>query len=1257
MKTKLSKHFAQFGVAMAIALLCSSPGWAVLQLEDRPTNATPPPPNMLFTPSVEYPTMVEKAHKDATYDPAKEYLGYFDPKKCYTYNSGQGYFEPDSFAGANHSCSSWSGNALNYATMAGMDTFRWALTGGSRFIDTASTTTSQGVTVLRRSYQSVNSTGKLSGRSIPSPSGDVTPNSVGNGETMKIGSTVYNVRVRVCDNRKGESYLENNCMAYKNPATGTITYKPVGLIQRYQSKIRYGAFSYLLNRKADGTALFKRSEESNIRPECKDTAGKFTTKNCGEHEIDGAVLRARLKNVGPLAWDNKTNINVEWDPATGVFKPNPDKDDADNSYGGKVDKSGVINYLNDYGFDSKNYQQYDQPSEMYAEALRYLTHQTPTPLYYERAASYPASKEGFPVITNWWKDDHRSVLSFCQKNAIVGIGDVNTHFEQNVDAGSGTFLEKAQAGMGSIYGSEGTNVAEQCWSGSGNPPACTNGGSNKIAGLAYYAHNNDLRPDLTAGKNKKVTVDTYWVDVLEEGSRGGGEYVDKNQYWLATKYGGMKEDGSWSKKNRKYTSKAGVTYTVPDNYFPASDPKAMVEGLEEIFAEVGVETPGTGAGAGWVSNNADGNVTDYYQTRYSPVDWSGSLEAYSFTSFDASDGSVKSTKLWDAASNSKINGQNWNTGRRIVTYARQLDGTYKGVPFRFEQLTTTQKMALGSDDPTRKAVLNHLRGDKTNEALPGYRERKTVLGDIVHSKPTEVGVPSAGYSDAKNPGYSKFKSDKASRTKVVYVGANDGMLHAIKGINGGADDGTELWAYIPSFLFEGPDNPKNPEVSGLRALTRSTYSHHYYVDATPMVRDVDFARTGGKLDSFGDGEATKPDWRTVLVSGLGKGGKGFFALDVTDPVASSENSVADEKVLWEFPRPEGADAEMQADMADMGFSFGRPLITKTKAWGWVVILTSGYNNDSGKGVLYVLNVKTGERLARVETGAGTTNEEAGFAQVSGYTQAYVDYTTDEVYGGDLLGNLWRFDLTGDSGSIPAPDKIAKFEDKNVKSQPVTAAPIIEIIEDASSPMNGTRWVAVGTGQWLSADDIIKWPGTQTQTMYVIRDGKSDLTEKITSGTTLHRGNLDQLSSPGAGLSSDPDRKGWFYDMQGNVGLSKERVTFPASFIPNTLVWTGIIPRGVQDECRIEIPDGHSRIYAVDLATGKTKLSHGSPGSNNEYYEKDSLAVGQEVALIGGEYSIVMMDSKGNPYTIKDRLGKPAAGGLSRKGVINWRTVE
>jgi hypothetical protein len=154
---------------------------------------------------------------------------------------------------------------------------------------------------------------------------------------------------------------------------------------------------------------------------------------------------------------------------------------------------------------------------------------------------------------------------------------------------------------------------------------------------------------------------------------------------------------------------------------------------------------------------------------------------------------------------------------------------------------------------------------------------------------------------------------------------------------------------------------------------------------------------------------------------------------------------------------------------------------------------------------------------------------------------------------------------------------------------------------------------------------------------------------------VYRGDLTPIDSLWDGLKSVPD-KGWYYDLQGVTGKSKERVIYPAVYVPHTLVWTGIIPQGAQDQCQAEIPDGKSRIYRVDLGTGKTKRLHeGEIGS--AYYEKDALTTGFDAVKWKDKYFFGGMTSKGEAFTLPEPIAGASGGGLSRAGVINWRTVE
>jgi hypothetical protein len=234
----------------------------------------------------------------------------------------------------------------------------------------------------------------------------------------------------------------------------------------------------------------------------------------------------------------------------------------------------------------------------------------------------------------------------------------------------------------------------------------------------------------------------------------------------------------------------------------------------------------------------------------------------------------------------------WYDKRNVVTWN---PSSSQGGPFKLANLTATQQSSLGGTAAVQQKIVDYLRGDRSNEgtALKNFRVRTQILGDIDNSSPVVVGQAKGQYSDSTDPGYETFKAGTASRKKMVYVGANDGMLHAF-------DDaaGTELFAYIPSFMYSSdPDK-------GLAMLAKKEpfFKHQMFVDSTPVAADF-YSKADGK-------------WKTYVIGGLGKGGKGYYAIDVTDPGAIKTEADAAAAVKWEF-----TDSEM-------GYSYGKPLIAK-----------------------------------------------------------------------------------------------------------------------------------------------------------------------------------------------------------------------------------------------------------------------------------------------------------------------------------------
>lgn len=979
------------------------------------------------------------------------------------------------------------------------------------------------------------------------------------------GGTVYEafVRAKVCDSAVG---LEANCVQYGS------NWKPEGLIQKYSNKIRYSAFGYL--------------NDSNILR-------------------DGGVLRARQKFVGPTqpvpGSTPSTNSAGEWDASTGVFVRNPDSADATTTntlFGTSIADSGVMNYLNKFGLTSNSYKTYDNVSELYYAAIRYFRNKGNVPAWTDMSSASSSAKatyvDGFPVITTW--DD--PIKYSCQRNFILGIGDVNTHADKNVPGNSNSANEPAMpsqvssdSAFDAVVSTDKVGVLEGLASLGTTSPynGCCNDNSARMAGLAYQAHTTDIRPGEFEANRDPITIDTYWVDVQEYQT-----YKNKNQFYLATKYGGFKVPSGYSfAANTTALTEAWWHSNTdvlgsdkrPDNYYSGGRPDLVQAGLTAAFADIAskIKSFTTSFSTSLPQVAVSGNAS--YSSQFDASNWTGEIQA-SELAFNAN-GEPTLVQKWafTTALAAQLAGTKWDTDRRVATLNPTLAAGSQGVTFRYDSLSPAQKSAL---DPTyvsgndAQDYLKYLRGDQTNEAGVGgtkaYRTRAKLLGDIVGSKARPIGAPSFPYSDAANPGYSAFKTARATRPTVVYVGANDGMLHAINGSLSGTDAGREMFAYVPNALFQGPN--ETPSIDGLASLGNPSFAHHYMVNATPNVYDMDFARTPSDLKQRQSPAANVYDWRSVLIGGLGKGGKAYYALDVTDPagMSASENTVA-AKVLWEFTDP------------DLGYTYGDPAVVKTRKYGWVVIFPSGYNNSDNQGHFLIVNPRNGALLEKVSTGTGTAAAPAGLAHLNAFVVDASDGTADSIYAGDLLGNLWRLDLTAPAGTdYPAPVKIALLTAPDDSAQPVTSRPSIEV-----HPSTKKRFVMVGTGRMLDQTDVAS---TQVQTFYAITDGTNARfnvyaptatppVNDLPSGIAfpIARANLVSDTDPLTGVNFDPATKmGWYEDLgTGSSGIGWRIVT-DSSTLAGSVAFAATLPNG--SVCN---PSGSSRIYGRDYATAATTV--------------------------------------------------------------------
>ncbi|MCH7881595.1 MAG: PQQ-binding-like beta-propeller repeat protein, partial [Proteobacteria bacterium] len=445
-----------------------------------------------------------------------------------------------------------------------------------------------------------------------------------------------------------------------------------------------------------------------------------------------------------------------------------------------------------------------------------------------------------------------------------------------------------------------------------------------------------------------------------------------------------------------------------------------------------------------LSNVNLANGSKAYRGWFENAAWQGDLIEYDVSSTGALTTSIDltgpspvagaTTTNWSAhvqfATNELTAGY-WNTGRQIFTYTGSSQ-----VAFRWSNLSTSQKQAVDltayNSGATFSSILNFVRGERINEYPTGnLRLRFSVLGDIIHSNPEYVGAPEADIVDSS---YVSFVNANVNRAPRVYVGANDGMLHAFDALTG-----DEVWAYIPSMV-----------IGNVSKLAGRSYLHSYFVDGGLTVQDAFFGSA----------------WHSVLVGSLGGGGKGLFALDVTHPDLSSENFSGgnDKKVLWEL---DGVTDN------DMGYIFGATTVTQLNDGKWYAINGNGVSSVNGIAVLYLVDIQTGV-VTKISTGSGAKGKPNGLAAPA-LVDTDNDGMADIAYAGDIDGDMWKFDLTGSS---PAAWKVAYKLYNGVGTQPITVAPDV-----ANHPQSG-HLVLYGTGRLYTAADIID---TSVQALYGIWD--------------------------------------------------------------------------------------------------------------------------------------------------------------------------
>ena len=528
---------------------------------------------------------------------------------------------------------------------------------------------------------------------------------------------------------------------------------------------------------------------------------------------------------------------------------------------------------------------------------------------------------------------------------------------------------------------------------------------------------------------------------------------------------------------------------------------------------------------------------------YEKQNWSGNLVAYQL---NATGDLASAVQPWNGGAAHQLDQQGLN---RIIVTMKSDDGA--GIPFAWGSLTTTQKTDLELE-----TYLNFLRGDRSREILRGgtLRSRASVLGDIIHSRPYYV-------------------SDSTSGTPAptVFVGANDGMLHAFN-----AKTGAERWAYVPSML-----------IRKMKRLAINPYTHDYYVDGSMIVGNI------------ASGASTK----RVLAGVLGGGGKGVYALDITgnDRLAPATEALAASNILWEIT-PTKINHVASSSYANLGYTYGLPRLAKVSGTD-AVIIGNGYNDGASYGgnnssdfqaYLYIINANTGALISAIKAGTSGTAASPNGLSTPKLIDRNNDGNIDTVYAGDLNGTMWKFDIATSTATALL-----------VTAQPITMTPGV-----ARHPRGGYM-VNFATGAMLTTADTTD---TSVFSAYGIWDGAPAANDQLRTQTLTERcytAGTDTAASPCANrvrtvTSNQPNwvagagnHKGWKVELPAG-----EKVVGDGSFIENGRFYISAHNPTVSTTVLSSTVKGENWLMELDYLTGGSKNTPFLDLSGNHVVDSD-----------------------------------------------------
>ncbi|MBE2262826.1 MAG: hypothetical protein IAE92_08785 [Burkholderiaceae bacterium] len=1004
-------------------------------------------------------------------------------------------------------------------------------------------------------------------------------------------------RTKVCDSTEATTRTDL-CRRYPSGS-----YKPVGEIQRYATGVRVAAFGYLKDDAITTYGGVLRAPMKYPGPTYTDQNGQPQTNATSEWDADTGVFVANplavsgYSSSGVINYLNKfgtANASAlgyykTYDPVGELYyealryfqglQPSPQAISPFTADANKADGFPV-------------YTTWTDPVQNACERRNFILTIGDVNTHVDKQLPGHRSPDGVNSTTNG--DTARAAETIPGSSPTATFNAVDwtkllTGFETGVSRSYVDSLGRTQDTLGNpnVYANN-TNLEGKC-----TGATCA---GYYWAGAAYWANTQPIRLDSKGGQSMKdIRVKTFTIDVDEYGS---GTIEDDNvrgikprasSFYLAGKYGWFNDanlDGSPYKTsgdiyNNKEWEDANAPNT-PDGYVIASQAQKMIDGIRKFFKAASSNRGSVSVSA--ISSaryTADSPNGDFFAPQFNAGDWSGTVQRSKLV-LNTTTGTVESTNevIWDAGNILSVAAITASTtvadpyvkpaDRKIFTLSTD-GGSSVGVAFSVankSNLDSAVLAALGTNPSTNASDgfvdqrINWLRGSHDDELSPtggSLRVRSSIMGDVINSGPV---YKQAADASLNGPGYLSFAQSVKNRGAVVYVGANDGMLHAFR-----ADDGKELFAYIPRAV-----------ATQLNKLTHPSYVHRPYVDGVPLISE---AQVGSS-------------WKTLLVSGMGGGAQGIFVLDVTNPTTFGTDNV-----MFEFT---------DANDALMGNVLTQPTLVKLKVPGatvgspfsykWFIAVGSGYNNYKADGAysatgaqaMFFLSVdkqqgdawQEGTNYFKVQLPVASTSTVNGLVNPGFYLGPNGEATV--LYAGDLQGNMWKFDLSAGISStnvansvrVSSGAKIPLFvaTDAAGVRQPITTSP--QVVDAIGSGY----MVVFGTGKFVEPSDTAT---AQSQAIYGIWDSLESAAVDFTVPKTklyLRSASLVGTTvSIGTGTfsfgKSDSTYRGWYF----NLPETRERVSVESALGIGAVVFSAAIPEG---SCS---GDGTGRKYCVNPIFG------------------------------------------------------------------------